>query len=475
VRLVPLRRRRRRLLRFEPVEAHGHPFLSANFAPVPEERVITGPFPVTGTLPDELDGMVVRNGPNPATIGHAALYRWCTGDGMVHALTLRRGKATRYTNRFVRTRSLAAQVDVPPPRGPSQVADSPANAGVIAHGGKLLALAEGGLPHRLNRRLDTVGTEDFDGMLASPVSPLPRLDPAGGSLTMIGYDSFGPPYLFVYEVDADGRVTHATEVDTPRPVMHHDFGLTASRVVLLDLPVVHDADRLRYGTGTPFSFFPEVGARLGLLDRGAAGATTRWVEVEAAAVFHVVNAHDHGEAVVLDVCRHDQAFASDEPPDGARGPGVGASPVLERLEIDPVAATVASSTLEAAGWEWPAVDPRHLGRPYRFAYFAEPATAWAEKDTGALYRYDLVHHETAVYDPGPGRVAGQPLFVGGAGAHRLEGDGWVLSFVYDASEERSDLVVLDASSFSGPPQAVVHLPVRVPHGLHGSFVPAGAL
>jgi carotenoid cleavage dioxygenase-like enzyme len=54
-----------------------------------------------------------------------------------------------------------------------------------------------------------------------------------------------------------------------------------------------------------------------------------------------------------------------------------------------------------------------------------------------------------------------------------EDDGWLLAFVYDANDDRSDFVVLDARDLTADPVAVVHLPTRVPHGFHGSWLPAG--
>ena len=45
-----------------------------------------------------------------------------------------------------------------------------------------------------------------------------------------------------------------------------------------------------------------------------------------------------------------------------------------------------------------------------------------------------------------------------------------MSVVYDATRDASDVAVLDATDFGGPPVATVHLPRRVPFGFHGSWV-----
>ena len=66
--------------------------------------------------------------------------------------------------------------------------------------------------------------------------------------------------------------------------------------------------------------------------------------------------------------------------------------------------------------------------------------------------------------------AGEAVFVPADDAS-AEDDGFVLSLVYDAERQASDLLVLNAQDFTGDPAAVVHLPVRVPFGFHGNWVP----
>ena len=56
--------------------------LSGNHAPVTEE-LTAHDLPVTGTIPPELTGWYLRNGPNPAD---AASGHRFFGDGMVHGV-----------------------------------------------------------------------------------------------------------------------------------------------------------------------------------------------------------------------------------------------------------------------------------------------------------------------------------------------------------------------------------------------------
>ena len=53
---------------------------------------------IRGEIPAELSGRYLRNGPNPksGTSGH-----WFFGDGMVHGIRLRDGRADWYRNRYI--------------------------------------------------------------------------------------------------------------------------------------------------------------------------------------------------------------------------------------------------------------------------------------------------------------------------------------------------------------------------------------
>jgi carotenoid cleavage dioxygenase-like enzyme len=60
----------------------------------------------------------------------------------------------------------------------------------------------------------------------------------------------------------------------------------------------------------------------------------------------------------------------------------------------------------------------------------------------------------------------------GIGAARDEDEGWLVVHVWDEALQQSEVLVIDAKDFEGPPVARVVLPCRVPYGFHGTFVPS---
>lgn len=83
-----------------------NPYLQGNFAPVKDELFVDT-LPIEGELPQDLLGIYMRNGPNPAFEPISYTYP-LDGDGMLHAIYIHDGKAN-YRNRFVDTKGLIAE------------------------------------------------------------------------------------------------------------------------------------------------------------------------------------------------------------------------------------------------------------------------------------------------------------------------------------------------------------------------------
>ena len=77
--------------------------LDGNNAPVTDESVFEN-MQIIGTVPTDLNGIYVRNGPN-AFYPPNWRYHAYDGDGMLHAVQFQHGKVT-YRNRWVQTLSL---------------------------------------------------------------------------------------------------------------------------------------------------------------------------------------------------------------------------------------------------------------------------------------------------------------------------------------------------------------------------------
>lgn len=453
-----------------PPLAGSNPYLMGNFRPVTEETIRTGPFTVEGAIPPDLFGLLLRNGPNPAVVTDPDGYHWFSGDGMLHGFELRDGELIGYRNRFVRTRMLAGEVGTPSPRGPREAIDGPANTNVVHFGGRILALVESGLPHRIDANLDTICVEDFDGTLASPMTAHPKVDPVTGGLAAFGYDPFGPPFLRYHEFDQTGQLIWTTAIDLPTCVMVHDACVTATQIGFFDLPVEFDLQLAMEGAMLPFAFNHEGRSRVGVLNRGGAGDSVQWYSVDPCYVFHVVNAFDDEDgALVADLYCYDRTF------DTGRGRLLGSAlPRLERWRMARQGTAVERTVLCDRPAEFPRVDDAVAGHPYGFGFAAQLGRRDGLDVFPGYVKFDATRQTTSTIELPEHRQGGEPIFVRAADG-RTDEEGWLLCVEYDRTRDASDLVVYDAHAFTGRPEARIELPVRVPFGFHGNFIPGVTL
>jgi carotenoid cleavage dioxygenase len=478
-----------------------NPYLEANFAPVREE-LTSGDLPVTGSIPDYLDGRYLRIGPNPLRAADPATYHWFLGDGMVHGVRIADGEAKWYRNRYVRSRDVADALGEPRHPGPVHAGfDLSANTNIIGHAGKTLALIEAGpRPYELTEDLDTVGPCDFDGTLRGGYTAHPHRDPATGELHSLSYFWAGGNKVTYTVIGTDGRVRRSVDIEVNGSPMMHDFSLTDNYVVVYDLPVTFDkkvaaaamprairpmakaslaaiigkraipeslanamarsGGSAPYATASfPYRWNPDYPARVGVLPREGSARDIRWYDVEACYVYHPLNAYEEGEEIVLDVVRHPKSFAAN-----VNGPSEGA-PTLDRWTIDTSAGKVREARIDDRGQEFPRIDERLIGRRHRFGY---AVGVGSEADEGRLIKHDLTAGTTTDRDFGAGVQTSEFVLVPRPGG-TAEDDGVLMGYVYRRAEDRSDLVMLDAATLETVGE--IMLPTRVPQGFHGNWLP----
>jgi carotenoid cleavage dioxygenase-like enzyme len=431
--------------------------LSGNYAPVLDELTAFD-LPVRGALPPELRGLYVRNGANPKS---GVSPHWFFGNGMVHGVRIEDGAARWYRNRFVRTRLLETGADRLDGANMLDKTLSAANTHVIGHAGRILALEEGAFPYALTAELDTVGFDDYGGRLTTAFTAHPKLCPETGELHFFGY-SFVPPYLVYHVLDAKGQLVHSAEIQVPGPTMMHDFMITREHAIFMDLPVVFDLERAARGD-VPLHWDESYGARIGILPRFGTDAEVRWFEVEPCYVFHPMNAYAEGSKVICDVGRHAHMWR-DSMNDFAPS-------YLWRWTFDLASGQVTEQALDDRPHGFPRVDDRVVGLAHRYGWAVAPRPGCGAVigAPGVVVKYDLESGAQASHDFGPDGHPDEFVFVPAAEDAGPD-EGYALGFVYDASRDSSDLVVLDGADPGAEPLAVVTLPRRVPHGFHGSWI-----
>ncbi|CAN4110363.1 unnamed protein product [Withania somnifera] len=391
-------------------------YLQGNFAPTDETPPLTN-LVIQGYLPECLNGEFVRVGPNPK-FAPVAGYHWFDGDGMIHGLRIKDGKAT-YVSRYVRTSRLKQEefvggakfMKVGDLKGlfglfavcmqmlrtklkvlDVSYGDSTANTALVFHHGKLLALSEADKPYALkvleDGDLQTLGMLDYDKRLAHSFTAHPKIDSVTGEMFTFGY-SHTPPYITYRVISKDG-VMQSHPNNNNESIMMHDFAITENYAIIMDLP-------LYFRPKLAFTFDATKKARFGVLPRYAKNeALIKWFELPNCFIFHNANAWEEGDEVVLITCR------------------------LMNPDLDMVNGDV-KEELE-----------NFCNELYEMRFNMKSGAASQKKLS-----------ESAVDFP------------------RINAN-------YTGS--KSDVNVIDAKTMSAEPVAVVELPKRVPYGFHAFFV-----
>ncbi len=423
---------------------------------------------VEGTLPDGLRGTLYRNGPGSFGVGGEPFHHWFDGDGMIHAVHLDgRGGATGSV-RFVETAERAEEQAAGRirfsgfgTRGPWLRAvqgrvKNAANTSVIGWQGRLLCLWEGGLPTELDpETLACLGTSDLDGVISSTFTAHPHRVPGRKETWAFGVNLGRRSFLELHVLPDSGPARRAGRIELDFPTMVHDFICTEEHLIFLLAPLKLDVLRQVLGLGAfadNLRWRPDLGSTVLIVPMDDP-SQARKLQTDACFAWHFANAfEDAAGRLVVDLVRYPDwstngwlvALARDAP----RGPAQGAA---WRLEIDGNA--VSWSERWSGSCEFPRIDPRLAGREARHAWMcAHDDDADRTQYFTRLVRMDLVSGEVVDLGLEPGRYATEPVFVPAA-RDAAEGEGWVLSTIYDTPTHRSFVGIWDSRGGGAGPVA----------------------
>lgn len=483
-------------------------YLAGNYAPAEQETPPHKDLPVLGNLPKWLDGEFVRVSPNPK-FAPIAGYHWFDGDGMLHGLRIKDGKAA-YVSRFVKTSRLKQEeffgaskfLKIGDLKGlfglltaiiyglriklgvlDDSYGRGTGNTALVYHHGRLLALNEGDKPYALrvleDGDLQTLGLMDYDKRLTHSFTAHPKVDPVTGEMFTFGYQ-FTPPYVTYHVVTKEGYMLDPVPITIPEPVMMHDFAITENYAIFMDLPLYFQPKNMAKGKFV-LSFDQTKKARFGILPRYAKDdVQIRWFELPNCYIFHNANAWEDGDEVVLYTCRFpdiDLEMAS--------------GPVRKRLgnyrnelyemRFNLNTGEASQKKLSESAVDFPRINEKYIGRKQRFVYGTRlDSLAKVE----GIVKFDLqlepeVGKEQievggnveGIFQFGHGRYGSEAIFVPRESDVELEeDDGYLICFVHDENTGKSEVNVIDAKTMSSEPVAVVPLPARVPYGFHAFFV-----
>ena len=424
------------------------PYLSGNFAPVDDELDVAD-LPVRGRIPEELNGRLLRIGPNPVAAPDPQTYHWFTGSGMVHGVRMRDGKAEWYRNRFVRDDNVTATKGWPTTPGPRHgMGGGTANTNVIGHAGRTLAIVEaGGLPVELTYDLDTVQMTDFGGTLPGSFTAHPKRDPRTGELHAVVY-YWEWDYVQYVVVGTDGQRA---------PYRRHPGARQADVARLLDhrVPSRHPRSARdvrsrcrdeRYAT-LPYSWNPDYGARVGLLpregDQWRCHALVRGRPLLRVPPDERVRPPRRSRRVRRRAASEDVRHRPQRP---------------ERRHTEPRAVDDRSRRRARArrgprrpgpGVPTARRAARRAPQPLR----VRRRVRRERRNTGR--RSSTTSTRARPKCTSTARAASRSSRSSSARADdAAEDDGWIMSYVYDATTDSSDIVILHAQDFTGEPVAV---------------------
>jgi len=451
------------------------------------------PAEVEGRLPFALRGTLFRNGPGLFDREGLRKRSLLDGDGMIQRFHFH-DQGVRYRNRFVQTpkfREEAAAGRFLYPTwstlapgglfnnfwGPGRIR-SQAGVTVFPWHGKLYAFDESSLPFELDpATLATIGESRLG---VSPQIPLifaahGKFDPVTGEWLHFGIQYGRQPTLQVTCFAASGALTRHRILELPSYVYLHDW-FVGSRFVMISLQpleveiwgplmgVRSILDSLRWR--------PEKGNLLLVLPRDLSGEPLSLAS-EAMFMWHSVNAFEAGDELIAD-------FVGYADPDHLVGRGAAVHAVMTgekgvfrtpgrlwRYRIDPGRKRVARELLSDGNFEWPRIDERRRCQQHRFVWLC--AANQGEFFWSAVERIDLATGERSRYDFGAGCYCSEPVFVPRSDGAE-EGDGWVLTEVYDSRTRKSLLAVLEGGRLADGPLARVMLRHHVPFSYHGWWV-----
>lgn len=441
---------------------------------------------VASDLPLTLQGTLFRNG--PGRIGQADFQygHFFDGDGYITKLKFDNGNAF-FQSEYVKTNLYKdptvrrAWTQRPPTLIPTRLANflqffhNPSNTSVQMIGNRLFALCEGGPPIEINPL--TLKTMNTRPLVKGCYSAHPSVDESTGCIYNVGLKLCPPFALNIVRLSPKGVLQAQTCLPLDGLPFVHDTVLTEDWFIFVVpahcVPLHAAIDSVLGGKpiGKRSRWDGHSDSTVVIVDKNTFQVIAK-TPLPTSTTCHIVNAYKKSSGeLVLQISHHSsnadyEAFHrscadlfthSFEPHMLCK---------LYEYSIDVHECTVLKITELEGGntFELPTIDNRFQGRENRYV-FTNSLIDVAGFANG-IERFDRLSGRWQTRRFGKGKYAGEAVFVPRS-ADSQEGDGFLLTYVYNAQTHSTDVEILDAMQIEEPSLATIHLPFHTPHSFHG--------
>ncbi len=424
---------------------------------------------IEGVLPTNLQGTLYRAGPFLYESFGQPYSHPFEADGGIVAARVGGGEAKGAT-RIVQSKGLREERAAGSPLYGSaapwfkriasawrQTVKNTANTSILSWQGRLFGLMEAATPTEIDpATLETLGDTDLDGVIPQGFSAHPRRCPSRKSIFNLGLSYGRQNTLDLFGLPEKGPARRVASVELPYATLVHDFAITDKHAIFLISPAVLQLWRAILQVGgfaDLFRWEPERGSELIVVPLDATSKARR-IQVDAFWVWHFANAFEERGDIVFDMCRYKDLNSLD-----AIGGNELACPsalVRGRIAENRFTTEVLTTDLQ----EFPSASPVMLTKENRHT--------WMQGSHG-LGRFDHDRGEQDLWNSPDEQLVSEPVFVPCPNAVH-EGEGWVLSLIFDGPADRSFVGVFDAMNMAEGPRAKLWFDQRIPLTFHGQFV-----
>ncbi len=447
----------------------------------------------------ELNGTLLRNGPGILERGGQWVHHPFDGDGMITAIKFQNGIAS-LTNKFVKTKGFLEdqKKDKFVSRGVFGTQKKGgilnnifnlnlkniANTHVIKLGNELLALWEAAGPHALDPdNLETKGLTTLKGVLKEneAFSAHPKLD-LNSDLSEEILVTFGVqtgPISTIRLMEFSNSGNNSGEILFDRKdklngfAFLHDFAITTNWAIFLQnaiefnpLPFVLG----QKGAAQCLKSNPNKTAKFFIVPRESGkfrGEPPITIDAPEGFVFHHVNAYEEDSNIILDSIFYDD-FPSVGPDEDFKEIDFEKYPAgrLKRSIINLKEKNAKLISTSEQTCEFATVNPKFLGLKSTYSWMACTEKKLGNAPLQAIKKINLDTKEEIFWSAAPKGFVSEPIMVPKKNSYK-EDEGYLFILIWNGARRGSDLVILNSETLE---EVVIYeLPIKIPHGLHGSW------